>query len=230
MTDVKPEELNYDSYATDQYDSDIVNSIPGHKELHEQLVRVVLEELSVDKPKVLELGVGTGITTKVVSRIISDASFTLVDFSKQMLQGAKKKLIGLDCKFVLGDYSILDLPEEQDLVMSVIGFHHQGSEEKKKLMLRKIYSTLKKGGLFILGDLMTYDDKELAALNDAYHYHHLVQLARDEQTLKEWAYHHKELNQLSSHEAHLRWLKEIGFEEIKICYAKYNTFLMIAKK
>ena len=41
MTNVKPTELNYDHYEMDKYDEDIVNSIPGHRELHTEIIKIV---------------------------------------------------------------------------------------------------------------------------------------------------------------------------------------------
>lgn len=227
MTNVKPTELNYDSYEMDKYDEDIVNSIPGHRELHEEIIKIV-NKLKPN-PKILELGTGTGLTTQCIAKNTKNPHFILTDFSKQMLDGAKRKLKGLDCEFILGDFSKIDLPKECDVVVSVIGFHHQGEDEKKINMLKKIYGCLKQGGILILGDLMTYNDKKLSALNDAHHYHFLVEKAKDEKTLKEWAHHHKYLNPLSSWENHLKWMKEIGFKpEIK--FQKFNTFLILGKK
>lgn len=36
-TNIKPDDLNYDHYETETYDSDIVASIPGHTALHEAI-------------------------------------------------------------------------------------------------------------------------------------------------------------------------------------------------
>ena len=227
MTNVKPTELNYDSYEMDKYDEDIVNSIPGHRELHAEIIKIVSK--LKPNPKILELGTGTGLTTQVIAKNTKNPHFILTDFSKKMLDGAKRKLKGFDCEFILGDYSKIDLPKECDVIVSVIGFHHQGDEKDKVNMLKKIYDCLKQGGILILGDLMTYEDKELSALNDAHHYHFLVEKAKDGKTLKEWAYHHKYLNPLSSWENHIKWMKEIGFKpEIK--FQKFNTFLILGKK
>ena len=56
---------------------------------------------------------------------------------------------------------------------------------------------------------MTYEDKEKSAVNNALHYHHLVEHARNQESLSERAYHHKYLNNLTTVNKHLDLLKEV---------------------
>jgi len=61
-TNVKPNELNYDSYSMEKYDRDIKRSIPGHDKLHAEIGSFLKKEYSEKKNvKVLELGIGTGL-------------------------------------------------------------------------------------------------------------------------------------------------------------------------
>ena len=230
MTNVKPEELNYDHYEMDKYDLDIINAIPGHAKLHQELGNIVREKLQQEKARILELGPRTGLTTKVIADIVPNAEFTLIDFSEQMLEGAKKRLSKYTCTYVLGDFADVPFPKEVDAVFSVIGFHHQETDEDKQRLIKRVFKSLRDDGLFILGDLMTHDDKEDAALYDAYHFHHLVEKAEDEKSLREWAYHHKYLNPLASWQKHVTWLKEIGFRKVEVKFQQWNTFLIVAEK
>ena len=118
--------------------------------------------------------------------------------------------------------------KQYDIVVSVIGIHHQNTKGKQKLF-EKIYSLLKQDGVFIFGDLMTYADKYEAARNNALHYHHLVKHAVDERTLTEWAHHHMFLNDLASVESQIKWLSEIGFE-VKKDFLEINTALLFCLK
>jgi len=56
---------------------------------------------------------------------------------------------------------------------------------------------------------MMFEDQEKTAINDALHFHHLVENARDEESLKERAYHHKFLNKLTTANNQIEWLYEI---------------------
>ncbi|MDO8642591.1 MAG: class I SAM-dependent methyltransferase [Candidatus Woesearchaeota archaeon] len=230
-TNVKPDELNYDHYETKKYDDDIARSIPGHEELHRHIDQIIQREyISRGKVKVLELGVGTGLTAERILRQMPNAEYTAVDFSEQMLAGARRRLSQYNITFVNGDYSQIDLPNDNDLVVSVVGIHHQKTNKDKKSLFQKIYHSIAEDGSFIFGDLVTYKDRTEAALNEARHYHHLVEHAENEESLREWAHHHKFLNKLAPLENQVKWLREIGFREVNVVYQKFNTALVYAKK
>ena len=40
-TNVKASQLNYNKYTSDKYDQDIVNSIPFHREIHDEMVEFI---------------------------------------------------------------------------------------------------------------------------------------------------------------------------------------------
>ncbi len=230
-TNVKPEELNYDHYATEKYDDDIVRSIPGHEELHRHIDKIVEEDFRGRKAlRILELGVGTGLTAERILRKIPNAQYTAIDFSEQMLAGSRRRLSQYDVTFVNGDYSQIELPEDNDFVVSVVGIHHQETDDDKKRLFQRIYDSLNDTGSFIFGDLVTYRNPEEAALNEARHFHHLVENAQEEDSLKEWAHHHKSLNKLAPLEDQVEWLREVGFREVKVVYQKFNTALIYATK
>lgn len=228
-TNVKPKELNYDHYKTEKYDQDIIKSIPGHEELH-KVVDKIIERFDKKSLKILELGVGTGLTAERVLKIIPAAEYTAIDFSETMLNGARKRLAKYNVAFIQGDYSQIALPCNNNLVISVISIHHQKTNEDKKRLFQRIYSSLSKEGAFIFGDLVTHKDQQVAALNDAKHFHHLAENAQDERSLAEWAHHHKYLNSLAPLEDQIEWLKEVGFKEVQVVFTKYNTALIYAAK
>jgi len=229
MTNVSPSALNYDHYPMSQYDRDIVRSIPGHREVHECIDAIVQRDLTTN-PRVLELGVGTGLTAKRILQQFPHADYTAIDFSQTMLQGAREKLGNYSVQFILGDYSIIDLPQHNDLVVSVLSIHHQATDEDKKRLFQRIYDSLKDAGQFIFGDLVTYRNPVEAAVNEALHVHHLVEKAADEQSLREWAHHHKFLNSLAPLESQREWLYDAGFKAVDVVFKKFNTALVYAKK
>jgi tRNA (cmo5U34)-methyltransferase len=229
-TNVKAENLNYDHYESDKYDADIRRVIPGHEDLHKEIDKVVSEySKNHQVKKIADLGIGTGLTAERILKVVSGAKLVAVDFSGQMLGGAKQRLAKYDTQYILGDYSEIDWGSDFDIVTSVIGIHHQNSIGKKKVF-QKIYNSLKEGGIFIFGDLTTTNNKEDAAYNDARHYHHMVVNAENDTSLREWAYHHKFLNDLASIEDQLDWLKAVGFKDVGVRYRYLNTALIIATK
>src|SRR3989338_7968463 len=116
-TNVRADELNYDKYASEIYDDDIRSSIPGHDELHKAIEKVVREfSQKHEVKKILELGIGTGLTSEKIFKLIPIVSLTAVDFSEQMLGGAKKRLSKYNVKYVRGDYSELKFDTGFDMV------------------------------------------------------------------------------------------------------------------
>jgi len=227
-TNVKASDLNYDHYSTEKYDQDIVNSIPYHRELHKDIIAYVKKNYdSAKKYSILDLGVGTGITSKMIQDKLPQAEFDLVDFSRKMLSGAKKRF-GKSANYIFGDFSKIKFTKKYDIIVSVIGIHHQNHKGKQSLF-KKIYSLLKPGGVFIFGDLVTHKNPRKASLNQALHFHHLVEKSTDKKTLEEWAYHHYDLNDLAPIEDQIEWMKKIGFK-IKIEMLQMNTALLICKK
>ena len=229
-TNVRPQDLNYNHYGTKKYDNDIVRSVPGYVEINKKIEEFIKNNFSNKILKILELGVGTGLTAERVLSLIPNSNYTGIDFSERMLSGARRRLSRFRTNLIKGDFSEIDLTENNDLILAVISIHHQKTNKDKKKIFSKIFSSLKKKGVFILGDLMTFKDPKIAALNEAQHFKHLVDNSRDAQSLKEWAHHHKFLNNLAPVEDQISWLKEAGFKDVKIEFSKFNTVLLFARR
>ncbi|MDO8625076.1 MAG: class I SAM-dependent methyltransferase [Candidatus Diapherotrites archaeon] len=230
VTNVTAKQLNYDHYETDAYDRDIVRVIPGHRQMHQHIVGFLRKEVYPEPRQVLELGIGTGLTAQKVLKCFPNTRYIGIDFSNQMLAGAKMRLAPYHPQLILADYAQIELPQPNDLIVSVIGLHHQKTDEDKKQMFQKIHSALSKKGWFIFGDLATYTDEHTAAQNDALHYHYMVTHAANRKTLTEWAHHHKYLNCLSPVEQQTKWLLQAGFTKVRLLYRKFNTVLIVAQK
>ena len=228
-TNVKPWQLNYDRYSQQKYDRDIVAAIPYHREIHEKIGKFILSHFSPKKTyRVLDLGVGTGITSKLIQDLLPRISLDVIDFSSHMLKGAQKKLGHKNVTYIRGDYATKQFSHGYDMVVSVIGLHHQNDLGKKRLF-KKIFAALKPCGYFIFGDLVTYANPRQAARNNARHYHHLVKHARNEKTLTEWAYHHMFLNDIATIEDQTKWLTDAGFK-VRKEFLKMNTALLCCLK
>lgn len=228
-TNVKPSDLNYDKYETLKYDEDIINSIPHHQELHSHIISYVEEKFHRDsKIRILELWVWTWLTAKMIYSALPKSTLDLVDFSNQMLVWAKERLWIKNINYIKWDYAELEFSNKYNLVVSVIGIHHQTHEWKKKLF-KKIYNLLNKGGVFVFWDLVTYKDRIKSAYNHAIHFHHLVEKTKDIETLWERAHHHMYLNNLAAYEDQIERLEDLWFS-VKIEFLKANTCLLLAEK
>lgn len=224
-----PTDLNYHYYGMEKYDRDIVSAIPFHREIHVAILNELKRHFDSNQPiRVLELGVGTGLTTSLIRSRFPNAEFEVVDFSSTMLQHAKKRLGKEKIVYHLGDFSRIHFQGSYNVVVAVIGVHHLSHVGKRRLF-KKIALSLKPGGIFLFGDLMTCIDERDAAENNARHFHHLVKQAGSRSMLRDWAHHHTYLNNLATVEDQEKWLQEAGCR-VKRLFYKWNSALLLATK
>lgn len=221
---------NVNMFAEERYDRDFVNAVPFHKELHDRIREIAKGRFRAeDHHRVMDLGAGTGLTSIAIRNVLPNAHLELVDFSNLMIESAKRKLGEKNALYINEDYTRIDFaPNAYDIIVSVMGIHHQ-SDRGKQTIFKKIHSALKDGGLFLFGDHMTYHDDYLSAMNDAKHFHYMVENAQDEEALKDWAYHHIFLNELSPVEDQTRWLQRAGFN-VETVLHEMNTALLLCEK
>ena len=135
-TNVRPEELNYSGYEQKVYDREIKLVIPGHTEMHDVIESKALKKAPSNVSKILELGVGTGLTSERILKNIPKADYTAIDFSGGLMEKAIHRLKNYNTHFIYGDFSKIKFSGKYDIVVSVIGIHHQDNSGKKKLFMK----------------------------------------------------------------------------------------------
>ena len=66
-----------------------------------------------------------------------------------MIEVAKEKLAGYEnIEFVLGDFTIVDIIDDYDAIISSLALHHIRDENDKRQMYQYIYDSLKQDGVF----------------------------------------------------------------------------------
>lgn len=100
----------------------------------------------------LDLGCGTGLELELLYKKIPDLKVTGIDMAQGMLNVLKTKYDAKAPKLICGSYFETDLGVNRyDFALSTYSLHHFSKEEKTGLY-RKIYASLRPGGLFVLGD------------------------------------------------------------------------------
>jgi len=132
-----------------EYDSLLRRAVPRYDEMIERTVTY----LEPGKRCVLELGCGTGNFSVAVAERFPDASLTLVDGSREMLDCSLDRLgADRDVTCVETRFEDLDLePGSFDLVTSCIAIHHV---EDKPALYRRLYELLAPGGHLVYADQM----------------------------------------------------------------------------
>ena len=102
------------------------------------------------KLKILDLGCGPGLYSEIFAK--KGHSVTGVDISKNSIDYAQKsaRTKGLDIEYIHASYLDLELEKDNyDLVLLVYTDLGVLSPHDRDVLLKRIYSTLKRGGIFI---------------------------------------------------------------------------------
>lgn len=101
-------------------------------------------------PRLLDLGCGPGLYTQRFAK--TGYKVTGVDFSKRSIEYAREtaKKQDLSIDYVFEDYLKLALKGVYDLVTLIYCDYDAMSGSKRKLMMKKAYSSLRPGGRFLL--------------------------------------------------------------------------------
>src|ERR1041384_3107878 len=145
----------------EEYDFRIRTFIPGYDEMLER-VAGALTALGVARPRVIDLGTGTGALTHTCARIRDDLQLTLVDADAEILDIARARLSyhGIAATFVGANFLDVRLPE-CDAVVSSLALHHVKDSHEKEALYRRLHHVLVPHGLLILADCYPSADTEL---------------------------------------------------------------------
>ena len=164
--------------------------------------------------KILDLGCGNGNITNSLIQKFPDAEYTLVDASQEMISLCQKQfnlydLICVQCYFQEFDFK----EENYDLVVAGFSLHHCNAVEKQELF-KKIYSSLKKGGIFACSDLMiNKNDLEHSKIIE--NWKSFVHLTFPDGEKWQWLMeHYSEFDKPDNFSAQKTWLEEAGFSKI----------------
>ena len=97
--------------------------------------------------KIVDVLCATGITSEELVKE-GFSNLTLIDFSKNMINKAKKKICLKNAKFVCEDFFDWKSKEKFDVIICMMGVHYYEGMELK-FFLKKISDLLKKDGLFV---------------------------------------------------------------------------------
>jgi tRNA (cmo5U34)-methyltransferase len=140
------------------YLANMLDEIPVYPEFQE---RAADATAGLDARTVLELGIGTGETTRRVLALHPEARLTAIDSSPEMLERGRAAYPDADLRL-----SRLEdpLPEGRfDLVFSALVVHHLDGAGKRDLF-RRVADVVEPGGRFVLADVIVPDREEDAQI------------------------------------------------------------------
>lgn len=136
---------------------DLMHSeVPAYDELQDRVAETARGLDGVER--ILELGTGTGETSRRVLRVYPTARLTGVDVSEDMLAVAEKTLPPDRVETLLVRGIEEPLPEGPfDLAISALAVHHLDGPGKADLF-RRLAEVLRPGARFVMGDVVVPDD------------------------------------------------------------------------
>ena len=145
-------------FVPEGYLESMLEEIPGYEELQAETARATE---GVRAGRILELGVGTGETSRRLLERHPGAHLTGIDVSPEMLEEARRRLPEADLRVArLED----PLPEGPfDLVLSTLAVHHLDAAGKADLF-RRVAAALAPGGRFVLADVVVPERPEDAVI------------------------------------------------------------------
>ncbi len=175
---------------------------------------VLLGEIPKSTQRILDLGTGDGRLLALVLQHWPSAEGIGVDFSPTMLAGAQSRF-QKNARVRLVEHNLTQkLPPlgSFDAVISSFAIHHL-ADERKHSLYEEIWHVLKPGGVFCN---LEHVSSPTQRLHERY-YQEIGQDVRDEDPS----------NQLLDAETQLRWLREIGFEDVD-CLWKWREMALLA--
>lgn len=207
-----------------KYDEMIEKIVPYYHEQHDIILSLI--PFSKDaKIKVLDLGIGTGALSHLLLTYYPNSKIYGIDLSKNMIEVSKKRLKEFEDRIVLscGDIEEISFDDDYDIVVAGLSVHHL-TDEAKRNFFKKIYNSLKEGGVFIIRDLIK---SESDRINDLYFKLWCDFEQKNGVDPKKMSENFQEEDIPSTMENHIDWLKEAGFEDVD-CVWKYCDFAIFA--
>lgn len=209
---------NHFEEESKEYDNIILKLIPHYKEMIASLIASIPFENT--KPiKVLDLGCGTGNTSKAVKNRFPNANITCIDLAENMIEMARYKLSEYDnIEYHVADMREFEFGCDYDLVISSLAMHHLETDEEKKAVYRRIYDALRKGGVFYNGDNVLGSNQYQEKVNLEKWKEFMLENVSLREIEEKWLPTHYEEDHPSPLIDHLDWLREVGFKDVDVVW------------
>lgn len=195
--------------------------VPGFDDFYGAILEAIPHS-GDQKIRVLDLGAGTGLLSAMVVEKFPRARITLLDFSTEMLEVARRRFASEDDRFDLqiSDYSEENLPGGHEVIVSSLSIHHLEDPEKKELF-RRIYDSLPEGGVFVNGDQILGETPEIERGYHEWWLSRVREAGVNEEDLADSLERQKQ-DRNATLRSQMAWLAEAGFEAVESVYQDHR--------
>lgn len=174
---------------------------------------VLLDHVPKTVRRILDLGTGNGRLLALLKIERPQAQAIALDFSPAMIEAARARFDGDETVQIVTHNLDHPLPNVGtfDAIVSSFAIHHL-VDERKRSLYTEIFSLLEPGGIFC-------NLEHVASPNDRLHQQFRVAMGIDQEP-------DDPSNKLLDVETQLRWLREIGFDDVD-CYWKWLELALL---
>lgn len=217
----------FDTFAQ-EYDTHREYVIPDLRQFYGSAVWAM--ESVHHPPQVLDIGAGTGLMSAFLLQKFPDAVITLMDFSENMLNVARKRFAGNEnIHYLVRDYSNSDIGGPYDIICSALSIHHLSSDNKQQLF-RNIYAALSPGGMFVNADQADGETPYFTGRYLEYWNNYLKAGPLKDQKYEEIVKRRSQLDKNEKLSVQLQWLGNAGFSDVDVVYKNRTFMVTVARK
>lgn len=213
--------------GAEEYDRQRKYIIPRLDDLYHILAD--LASTNTQRPRILDLGAGTGLLTSYIYDRYPQGHFTLLDISEEMLKIAKGRFKKIHhFSYVMADYTEHDFDESFDLIVSSLSIHHLKHQDKQ-ILYQKIYDLLNPEGIFLNADQVLGPNP---ASEKEYQRNWLenIEVGSLSKAEKKIILDRMQLDNPATLRENLKWLINIGYRDVDVFYKYYNFCIIYGKK
>ncbi|HET7501141.1 MAG TPA: methyltransferase [Kofleriaceae bacterium] len=139
--------------AANDYDAAIRRYIPGYDEMIDTVVSIVG---TLDAPRVIDLGAGTGALGAAILDRVARARVQFLDIDPAMLEVAGARVAAHGDRAELRRGSFDDPLPACDAVVASLALHHVPELDRKRGLYARIREALRPGGVFLVADITVH--------------------------------------------------------------------------
>ena len=192
----------------------MIGCVPYYLELLSHFTSSLPDEFN---PKnILDLGCGNGVVTSKIIPKFPNASYILLDASQEMLNLCKEQFKKYHVEYIESYFQDFTFKENHlDLIVAGFSLHHCDSKEKK-VLFKKIFTSLKSGGIFLCSDLMIHKSHpQHAVLKDKWR--NFVYKTFPSGDKWKWLMeHYNQFDKPDNLQDQLQWLEKNGFNTVNV--------------
>lgn len=207
--------------AAESYDELINKTLINYDEMIEALINAIPDN---ESPRILDLGCGTGNITRKVLERFPNAKVTCLDLSTKMIEIAKDKLSDYEnIEYVIGDFTIVDIIDNYDAIISSLALHHIPTDEEKKEMYKHIYEALNTNGVFYNADVIKPNSPYNEILNNRMSDKYMKEHGLTKEVMSDHKQKREDNDIPITLVKHLKLLEEVGFKQIDVIWKHYTN-------